>query len=266
MLFRDARMPLVAVALLIAAPAAAHEWNDWLDCDRATRHDRNLRVCEERTASWKADGSTIRADAGPNGGVSVRGVNGNEVKVTAVIHVRAKTDAAAQELARRINVVMERGRIAASGPETAKGESWAVSFLIEAPKKSNLDVRAHNGPIDVTGIHGTMDLQTHNGPLALDAVAGSVKGRTRNGPLAVTLTGTSWQGGGLDAETRNGPVSLRIPSNYSATLESGSMNGPWSVDLPGDIRPGRHFTTRLGKGGANVRVVSMNGPLSIARR
>jgi hypothetical protein len=92
----------------------------------------------------------------------------------------------------------------------------------------------------------------------------------RNGPLSVGLGGSRWEGAGLDAETVNGPVVLAIPEGYSARLETGTVNGPMSVDFPLTVTfQGRwrdRLNTTLGDGGAPVRVVTTNGPLVIKRR
>src|SRR5690606_23477122 len=94
------------------------------------------------------------------------------------------------------------------------------------------------------------------------------RARTQNGPLTVRLTGSTWSGAGLDAEASNGPVTLYVPDGYSANLETGTINGPLSSDVPLTItRLGRrsHIDTVLGSGGPRVRVVTTNGPVSIRR-
>jgi DUF4097 and DUF4098 domain-containing protein YvlB len=121
------------------------------------------------------------------------------------------------------------------------------------------------------GVHGGLDLRTHNGPLSLRDVSGTVRARTLNGPLHVELTGTRWEGTGLDAETQNGPVTLLVPENYSAELETGTVHGPVSADFPitmrleGRMMLGRDIKTTLGSGGAPVRVRTTNGPVSLKR-
>jgi len=75
-------------------------------------------------------------------------------------------------------------------------------------------------------------------------------------------------GAGLDAETSNGPLSLRVPDGYSAHLEAGTNNGPMSLGFPVTVvgRIGRSISTDLGKGGTTIRAITHNGPLSIERR
>jgi DUF4097 and DUF4098 domain-containing protein YvlB len=85
----------------------------------------------------------------------------------------------------------------------------------------------------------------------------------------VELEGRGWEGAGLDAETVNGPVHLAVPEGYSARIETGTVNGPIDIDFPLTVtlQPGRRrqFTTVLGSGGAPIRVVTTNGPLTVRR-
>ena len=131
-----------------------------------------------------------------------------------------------------------------------------------------LDLRTSNGPIAVNGVTGEIRLEAHNGPIALRGVGGSVHGRADNGPITVALEGDRWNGEGLDVETRNGPVTLTIPEGYNARLETGTVNGPMNIDIPVTVqgRFPRQFTTDLGRGGAPVRVVTTNGPVTVRRR
>jgi hypothetical protein len=87
----------------------------------------------------------------------------------------------------------------------------------------------------------------------------------------VALSGSTWEGAGLDAETRNGPISVAIPAGYAAVLETGTVNGPFETEIPLQVRiePGesdRRFRVELGGGGPLVRVVTTNGPVSIESR
>jgi hypothetical protein len=83
----------------------------------------------------------------------------------------------------------------------------------------------------------------------------------------VELSGTQWDGAGLDAETVNGPVTLTVPSGYNAELETGTVNGPFTSDVPITMtirgRVGRPFIGTLGQGGPPVRVLTTNGPVRI---
>ena len=71
-----------------------------------------------------------------------------------------------------------------------------------------------------------------NGGIHLDRVGGHLEGRTTNGGLHVNLSGSEWEGEGLDVTTTNGGVHLEIPYGYNARLETGTVNGGVHSDLP----------------------------------
>jgi len=81
------------------------------------------------------------------------------------------------------------------------------------------------------------------------------------------LTGDTWEGTGLDLETTNGAVRLRVPEDYSARLETGTVNGGIDIDFPVTVtgRIGREFSTTLGGGGPLVRAETTNGQVRISR-
>ena len=229
------------------------------------RDDDYARHCEERETRLRATGA-YAVDARENGGVVVRGWDGDSVLLRAVVSTRAGSDAAAAALAREIRVVTD-GTIHAEGPPSERESSWWVTFELYVPRRSDLTLDTHNGPISVRDVSGRMQLRAVNGPLVLTSVGGDVHGRTTNGPLAVRLGGAKWEGAGLDAETSNGPVTISVPASYSAHLVTGTVNGPIQLDIPVTLqgRIGRRIETDLGSGGAPVRAVTTNGPLIVSR-
>jgi DUF4097 and DUF4098 domain-containing protein YvlB len=145
-----------------------------------------------------------------------------------------------------------------------------VTFIVYVPATSDLDLVAHNGPVSVSDVDGRIDARTQNGPVSLHDVSGDVVARTQNGPLTVDLAGSTWRGEGLDAETHNGPVRITIPEGYSAQLQTGTVNGPFSSDVPLTVtslgRRNRRIDTTLGRGGPMIRAVTTNGPVVIQQR
>src|SRR3989441_12190506 len=109
--------------------------------------------------------------------------------------------------------------IAPVGSHNAAG---GVSFVVSAPRRSDLKLDTYNGPIAVSDLSGRLTVTAYNGPVALRAVGGDVRARTTNGPLDIELTGARWEGVGLDAETTHRPVEIAIPDGYSAPLEVGT--------------------------------------------
>jgi DUF4097 and DUF4098 domain-containing protein YvlB len=85
--------------------------------------------------------------------------------------------------------------------------------------------------------------------------------------LVVELNGDRWDGEELDVRTTNGGVSMSVPENYSAHLETGTVNGSVSVDFPVTVqgRITKELSVNLGAGGATVRAMTTNGGIRLNR-
>jgi DUF4097 and DUF4098 domain-containing protein YvlB len=113
-----------------------------------------------------------------------------------------------------------------------------------------------------------MNFEATNGGIHLSDVGGSVRARTTNGGVTADLSGSTWQGQGLDLQTTNGGATVYVPRGYSAQLETGTTNGGMRVDFPITVRGSlnRRISTQLGSGGPVVRVITTNGGVHIAER
>ena len=259
----------VAACALLAPPEAVAQRSDdeWLeDCLDDSERGRLVAFCEVRVSDAPTAGGPVRVDPGANGGVSIVGWEESRVEVHARITARARTEAEAEQLASEVGVSVD-DVIGADGPSNERSRNWSVSFLVYVPAASDAELEVVNGPLSVTGVSGRMRLEAQNGPIRLRDVGGDVVARAQNGPLSVELSGSRWDGAGLDAETVNGPVTLTVPSGYDADLETGTVNGPFTSDIPITMtirgRVGRPFSGTLGDGGPPIRVVTVNGPVRI---
>jgi len=221
------------------------------------------RFEEIREFTLPADRAVIAVDGGHNGGASVQGWDRDEILVRAKIQISRSRVADPAALAQEIGIELA-DTIHAIGPR--RGD-YSVSFEIFAPHHSNFELNAQNGGVHVSDVTGAMNLRTLNGGLHLARVGGDVTGRATNGGLHVELGGDHWEGDKLDVVTTNGGVRLYVPEDYSAELETGTVNGGIDIDFPVTIsgRFSKHFTTTLGDGGAPVRVRTTNGGVRIRR-
>jgi hypothetical protein len=259
-----------ALLLVTGSGMAQQDDQEWLrNCERQAERSGRAVFCEVRPATIELAAGGLDVDAGRNGGISVRGGDVGAVQVSARIQAQANTDARAREIAREVSVEAGPGRVRADGPRTDEGENWSVSYYVTVPHRADLDLAAVNGPIDIRDVSGLIRAETRNGPLMLDRLAGDVRARTRNGPVKVALSGSRWDGAGMDAETSNGPITLAVPEGYSAELETGSVNGPLALGFPLTVtlsgRRANRLQATLGSGGAPVRVVTTNGPVTLSR-
>jgi hypothetical protein len=61
---------------------------------------------------------------------------------------------------------------------------------------------------------------------------------------------------------------MRIPANYSARLETGTVNGGFDIDFPITLQgriDRRRIATQLGAGGPTIRAVTTNGGVRVRK-
>jgi hypothetical protein len=252
--------------LLYALPAAAQQSDD--PCRDAGWDDDYFRSCEVRESTLPPGPLTV--DAGRNGGIRVQAWDRNEIRVLAIVTANARREDEARQLASEVQVQAGSGKVSSTGPSTSGRQWWSVSYRVNVPRRSDLELNANNGGISVEGVHGTIHFDTVNGGVNLRDLGGDVRGETRNGGLNVTLSGDRWDGAGLDVVTSNGGVNLAIPEGYNAELTTRTVNGGFRSEVPmtvqGELSPRRGLQATLGSGGAPVSVRTTNGGLRINRR
>ena len=258
---------VAALMTMNVALAVAHGDKDGsLTCRDNWSSDRLVGQCEIREQKLPASGM-LTVDASRNGGVSIKGWDQSEILVRARVQAAAATQAEADQLVKQIRVETSGGKVFAVGPENRKNYQWSVTYEIFVPKRTDLSLEAYNGGISIADVSGRIDFTGHNGGVVLKRVGGSVRGGTMNGGLVVELDGASWNGEVLDVKTTNGGIVMAIPENYSAHLQTGTVNGHLSIDFPVTVqgRIGKELAVNLGNGGATVRAMTTNGGVKIKR-
>ncbi len=230
-------------------------------------NDRRFGNCEIREQTLAPSGSTIMVDGRQNGGVSVKGWDQNQILLRARVQTGAPTAAEAAELAKQVRIETGGTKIFASGPESRQNYHWDVSYELFVPRRADLSLETHNGGIAIAEVNGRIEFSAMNGGVVLKKVGGNVRGSTTNGGLVVELGGDHWDGETLDVSTTNGGVIMSVPENYSAHLETGTVNGSISVDFPVTVqgRINKELAVNLGSGGATVKAVTTNGGVKIRR-
>jgi DUF4097 and DUF4098 domain-containing protein YvlB len=161
-----------------------------------------------------------------------------------------------------------------------------AALIVMVPRISSLNLQTGNGSLQLRDLAGNIQLNAANGAISLNNVGGSVQATTANGPISVTnssgdhrlsatngpvhvsLSGSRWDGPGLEASTRNGPLSIVIPENYSSAIRiQASDHSPMNCNSPicsQAIRSGKSPSViSIGNGEPAVRLSTVNGPLSI---
>ncbi len=266
-LLSRAVLALMITCVVGVAAFAQKEKDDSLACRDNWHNDKLVNHCEIKEQTLPATAGTISVDGRQNGGVSVKGWDRNEVLMRARIQAAAPTEAEAKELASQVRIETASANIFASGPANRSERWWSVSYEVFVPRRSNLSLKTNNGGISIVDVNGQLQFSALNGGVNLKRVGGSVKGGTTNGGLNVVLTGDRWDGEALDVSTTNGGVSIFIPENYSAHLETGTVNGHLKIDFPVTVQGNitKELAINLGSGGATIRAMTTNGGVTIRR-
>jgi len=233
--------------------------------DNNSYNDRLVGNCEIREQTLAPSGGTIAIDGKQNGGVSVKGWDQNQILVRARVQTGAPTAAEAQALGQQVRIETSGAKIFASGPESRRDYHWDVSYEVFVPRRADLSLETHNGGIAIADVNGRIEFSAVNGGVVLKRVAGAVKGSTTNGGLVVELTGDRWDGETLDVSTTNGGVIMSVPENYSAHIETGTVNGSVNTEFPVQGRITRQIALNLGSGGATVRAMTTNGGVHLKK-
>jgi DUF4097 and DUF4098 domain-containing protein YvlB len=258
-----------AVLFLIAVAASAQMQDNRekkMTCENNNREGR-ARSCNISEQTLAGSGR-LTVDPGSNGGVTVKGWTLGQILVRTKIEAWAISDADASLIAGQVHTDTAGGQLRASGPESRDNSGWSVSYEVFVPHNTDLTLSAHNGGIHISDVRGKMEFKTTNGGVHLARIAGDVNGSTNNGGVHVELSGSGWEGGQMDVRTQNGGVHIAMPAQFSAHIQTETVNGGIHSDFPmpstGERRP-RNLDFNVGSGGALIHLSTVNGGVHLER-
>jgi DUF4097 and DUF4098 domain-containing protein YvlB len=252
-------------------------------CDqiRVRSDEREIARSEDRI-TLPGTSSTTRVKAAQNGGIYVYGADRKDFAVLNCKVAISDEQTTAERMLQQIKTSFEGGQLTVQGPQDG---DWTSYLIIQAPRDSSLSLTGLNGPIAVADLNGKVEVQNTNGPLSIKnspgeisaeitngpisyaGGGGDVRLRAENGPIAVKLAGTSWNGKGLDAESTNGPLALKIPTDYlSGVLVQTRGYSPFhcsGCETAHKDFDDNNKSIQFGTGPAVVKLSTVNGPVSI---
>ena len=194
------------------------------------------------------------------------------------------------------NGISSRGR-------GGRGNNAKVRFTVTLPRGVHLKAASGNGEVGVQNAGGDVVATSGNGRVSVVVAAGSVKATSGNGVVEVLDAGgpvTAHSGNGrvrvttalgpvnatsgngdIDVEmyelrgsddmtftSGNGTISIAVPRDFDAEVESSSGNGRFRTDFPvtvqGRLDPNR-FRGTIGRGGRLIKMSTGNGNLELRR-
>ncbi len=233
-------------------------------------------------------GSTFAAQT-HNGSITIYGADIADCNLTATITARAATEEAAKKLAEKTKITLEpmgnKLTTKIAKPTILRmGQSVAVSLDVQVPDHTSLELKTHNGSVEITNITGKVDGTTHNGKVTAEKVSGTAKLRTHNGSInCQEISGDTQlrthngsvkvyyvEGAppicNVSLITHNGGIDLTAPPNFSAAVEASTHNGSVRTDLPitvvGEVSK-RKLKGTIGTGQGKLHLRTHNGSIRI---
>ena len=282
------RAGLFSIATLAFAPAAAeaqrYEYDTdiegaetcraiWREYGRSMSGRPAAVFCEIREVGTVPKPGVIDVDGGMHTGIRITGSSRSDMRVRLVIQAQGRDVEDARSIARDVRFDISRTPLEAILPpfddddrRERRGRRFVyATIVIESPTEANISARTTHAPMDIQNVRGRIDVNGQHGPVDLRNIGGEVRARVAHGPLDVHLSGTKWDGTGLDAHAQHGPLTLRLPRDFGAELEIGAEHGPMDSEFPLTLsRFDRSFIqTRLGAGGPRIRAIASHGPMSL---
>ena len=219
-----------------------------------------------------------------NGRVSVSNINGsivvdawdrNEVKLEAVKIADSKETLSEVEL--KIESRPDSFSVETDYDKWRNRSDWGrnnhkleVQFHLTVPRGAVLDeVETVNGSVTVANFSNYTKISAVNGNVKATNLRGTANLSTVNGEVAADFDSLE-TGSKIVLSTVNGRVNLVIPSDSSVTLKADSVNGNISNDFGLPVHKGqyvgRDLYGKMGSGDVQIKLNSVNGPLSVGRK
>jgi Putative adhesin len=240
--------------LLLAAIAAF--------CGRSFAYDETFH----HVYPLSAGGSFVLENV--NGSVHVDGWDRDEVEVSAV-----KTGTSEARDVQQVKIEVDNSKPGQIAVHTrypkGEGAEVAVEYHVHVPYRVLLgSIGTVNGSVIVRGVEGGGELRSVNGDIEVSNSSGRFSEKTTNGDIRLELR-QLMAGGPMSLETVNGSVLLGLPAGARADLTVLSMNGDVYSELP-VLRGPRAFAphafkARLGTGGGEISVRTVNGGIRLLR-
>lgn len=249
MTLRELRIPVLACTALVAAVVAS------------------AKVTEnfKQTYPLTADGAIVLDNV--NGSIKI--VAWDKAEVSLEAERSGKTD----DDLRRITIEVDAQpakltvKTKYEKKDSIMGEfpRGGVDYVLTVPANARLQkISSVNSSITVTGVKGEMTLKTVNGRIKAEDAASAGEFSTVNGTIKIEYDSLPTTGK-IEIESVNGSSTLVVPKNAGFDLKASNVNGGVSCSLPITLsKSSRHkLHGRVGSGGAEVELESVNGSLSV---
>jgi hypothetical protein len=200
-----------------------------------------------------------------NGNVQITGWDREEVKLDAI--KRAKTQEQLEQVQIEVDPRPGDVRVKTKYPDSQKGKnnSASVDYTITVPKGARLDkINTVNGTVQIQSVSGDIVASSVNGTVAAKGLASAVQLSTVNGSVKASSDVVNKD---IKLNSVNGSVTLALPAGVNAEVSADTLNGGIHCDFPLETKThfpvGRKLQGKLGEGGPEIKLSSVNGGIRI---
>lgn len=211
-----------------------------------------------------------------NGSIAVEVWDRNEVKLEYVKTADTKENLAQVEI--KIDARQDAFSVETDYGDSKRGNfgerknygKLQVEYHLIVPRNAILDeIETVNGSVSVAGAENSTKASAVNGQVKANNLRGTANLSTVNGTVEADFDELA-AGSRISLNTVNGGANLIIPSDANATVKADTVNGNIVNDFGLPVRKGeyvgRDLYGKIGSGGAQIRLNSVNGGLSIKRK
>jgi hypothetical protein len=257
---------MLAATMLAAAPAAASK----AGAAQSTEEFRwQGRVAQGRAVEVFGVNGDVRAELSGSGQVEVLAVkrgrrqDPTSVRIEVVEHGAGVTICAVYPTpdGRPPNDCVPGG-----GKSSVNDNDVQVEFTVRVPAGVELTGSTVNGSIDAEGMQSVVRLETVNGSVSFSTTEYG-EGRTVNGSVTGRLGRADWPDE-LEFTTVNGAITLTFAVDLNAEIQASTLNGTVETDFPIEVSGSlsrRRVRGRIGAGGRDMRLSSVNGTIRLRR-
>jgi hypothetical protein len=220
----------------------------------------NLRGKAARTDELTAQAGDVAAlDISTNvGTIRLDAAQTAEVRITADITVKARTDEEAQELLEGVRIEAEPSGdtlvVKAVKPSGFGRNQLNVDFTIQAPARLRLDGSTNVGDIRTEGFTSRINAKTNVGNIACTGLRDAIDLHTDVGDIRAVYAPDAPAALDVDAATNVGNITFEGPTEISASLTAASNVGDIHTDRPIQVTGSLNKSVKASLGDAAGRI------------
>lgn len=235
-----------------------------------------------------ASGGSVTLLGAPNGSISIKGTNKNEIEITAEIEVQAATES---DLALLTNVTgfvvderLGRASIITIGthnkladkklwkkfPQKLAALPFKIDYTISVPLYSNLEINGGKGDLLISNVEGAIKINFVDTSAKIE-VNGDLDAIIGGGNVTVLFGTRAWRARPASLQMATGELEIQLPLNASAEidatiLKNGAIENSFAGLTPRNRKlpfTERAIAAKTGVGGPQLKFTVGDGKLKI---